>query len=117
MHAGMCLELENAREAVTSVMSQRAADAADAAAARAAAGREISALTGRAEELAAHLEAACSENAALSTKLKELAADNASLQVARHFSYDIACCCPRQESCSDFACSTKAAVSALRVNR
>lgn len=80
-HAGMCLELENAREAVASALSQHAAAAADADVARAAAGREISAVTARAEELAAHLETACSENGALSAKLKEIASDNASLQV------------------------------------
>ena len=80
----MCLELENAREAVTSALSQRAVAAADAESARESAGREISALTARAEELAAHLETACNENSILSAKLRDLLTDNTSLQVAKH---------------------------------
>lgn len=80
----MCLELENAREAVTSALSQQAVAAAEAESARESAGREISALIARAEELAAHLEAACNENSILSAKLRDLLTDNASLQVAEH---------------------------------
>ncbi len=77
----MCLELENAQEMIASVMSQRAAAEADAENARAAASRDISALTARVSELAAHLEAECTENATASARLKELASDNRSLQV------------------------------------
>lgn len=91
LHAGMCLELENAQESIASVLSQRAAAEADAVNARAAAGREISALTVRVEELAAHLEASCAENASLSARLEELAGDNMSLQVdcLPHFLYKV----------------------------
>lgn len=76
------MELENAQESIESALSQRAAAEADAKNARTAAGREIFALTTRVEDLAAHLEAACTENASLSARLEELAVDNTSLQVS-----------------------------------
>lgn len=79
--AGMCLQLENAQDAVASALRQRTADAANDRAAREAADRQAVAAAARAAELAAHLEAACDDNAALSAQLKALSVDNASLQV------------------------------------